>query len=100
MSADDLRTLIRTDVLADEPPFAMSGSRWREAGARVVRRRRRVHVATSLVAVGFLAGALMIVPRLHVGVRHGDARRRRSGLSTSSTATPSRRSSTPRSATR
>lgn len=67
MSADDLRTLIRTDVLADEPPFAMSGSRWREAGARVVRRRRRVHVATSLVAVGFLAGALMIVPRLHVG---------------------------------
>jgi len=57
MSADDLRTLIRTDVLADEPPFAMSGSRWREAGARVVRRRRRVHVATSLVAVGFLAGS-------------------------------------------
>lgn len=71
MSADDLRTLIRTDVLADEPPFAMSGSRWREAGARVVRRRRRVHVATSLVAVGFLAGALMIVPRLHVGVDAG-----------------------------
>ena len=71
MSADDLRTLIRTDVLADEPPFAMSGSRWREAGARVVRRRRRVHVATSLVAVGFLAGAVMIVPRLHVGVDAG-----------------------------
>lgn len=67
MSADDLRTLIRTDVLAHEPPFAMSGSRWREAGARIVRRGRRVHVATSLVAVGFLAGALMIVPRLHVG---------------------------------
>jgi len=30
-----------------------------------------VHVATSLVAVGFLAGALMIVPRLHVGVDAG-----------------------------
>jgi len=71
MSADDLRTVIRTDVLADEPPFAMSGSRWREPGARVVRRRRRVHVATSLVAVGFLAGAVMIVPRLHVGVDAG-----------------------------
>ena len=42
MSADDLRTLIRTDVLADEPPFAMSGSRWREPGGRIAAQAARL----------------------------------------------------------
>jgi hypothetical protein len=65
MSADDLRTLIRSDVLADEPPFAMSGDGWRTQGARAVRRRRTRRVTAAVAGLTALAtAAVLVVPHL------------------------------------
>ncbi len=63
MSDDDLRTLIRTEVLADEPPFAMTPVGWREGGARMVRRRRRVRGVIAVVAACVAVTAVVTVPR-------------------------------------
>lgn len=58
MTASDLRTLIRTETMADEPPFLMSSLPSTVAGRRVVRWRRTLSaaagaaLATLVVAIG------------------------------------------------
>src|SRR4051794_40895852 len=55
MTTDDLQTLIRNEVLADEPPFQMTSPSFVAAGKRAVRRRRlgwAVGVAGIVAVVG------------------------------------------------
>ena len=42
MTIDDLQSLIRNEVLADEPPFQMTSSSFVAAGKRAVRDRKSV----------------------------------------------------------
>ena len=57
MTIDDLQTLIRTEVLADEPPFQMTSPSFVAAGKRAVRRRRLGWAAgvAGIVAVAGIA---------------------------------------------
>jgi len=55
MTTDDLQTLIRTEVLADEPPFRLTSESVVGAGRRAVR-RRRLAGAASAAGVVVLAG--------------------------------------------
>ena len=57
MTTDDLQTLIRNEVLADEPPFQMTSPSFVAAGKRAVRRRRLVGAVgvAGIVAVAGIA---------------------------------------------
>jgi len=50
MTGDDLTTLLRTQVLSDEPPFRMSSTPFLARGSRIVR-RRRILGATGVASV-------------------------------------------------
>lgn len=69
MSEPDLRTLLRDEVLGDEPPFTMAPD-WRSAGSRVVRRRRRTWAAAA--SVSLVATAALLIPALGDGSGRAD----------------------------
>lgn len=63
MSDDDLRTLLLTEVLADEPPFGMTSATAVRVGQRKVRRRRvLVGAGTAATALAVGIGAVAVWP--------------------------------------
>lgn len=62
MSTDDLRTLLRSDVLADEPPLGLTGPETMEAGRRAARRRRTaaLGIGAAGAAAAVALGAVML----------------------------------------
>ncbi|NYJ02524.1 hypothetical protein HNR19_003222 [Nocardioides thalensis] len=73
MSDEDLRTLLRTEVLADEPPFGMTSATAVRAGQRKVRRRRVIVGAGSAAAVLAIGiGAVTLWPSERAGTRTSD----------------------------
>ena len=55
MTTEDLRTLLREDVLADEPAFTMSSATPIARGRRKLRRRRLSTGVATLAVVGLAA---------------------------------------------
>jgi hypothetical protein len=64
MTENDLRSRLRTDLLRDEPAFAMSSRPWLEEGRRSLRRRRRfTALGAGVLTAAATVGALQVADR-------------------------------------